>query len=158
MVDPTRFIESCKFDLCSDANSHFQNIFLCSAIAAYARECRLANVTLSWLTESAILKVCQDAQYGQCTGGAIYSDCAPKCVSTCSQMMNSNQTCYERECTAGCSCPSNSYLDTSTRDKPQCVPKGQCTCYAFESNTYLRAGTVVSKSCGNWYVDRPFLV
>ena len=157
VVNPARFIDSCEFDLCSDANSHFQNIVFCSAVAAYARECRLANVTLGWFTESTIQGICQDAQYGQCTGGAIYSDCAPKCTQTCSQMTTGNQTCYERECVAGCSCPGNTYLDTSARGKPQCVAKSQCTCYESETNSYVRAGTVVSKSCGNWYVDRPAL-
>ncbi len=68
-------------------------------------------------------------------------------------MTTTNQTCYERECIAGCSCPSQSYLDVSVRDKPQCVSQSQCSCYDSESNTYIGAGGMVSRSCGNWYDD-----
>ncbi len=68
-------------------------------------------------------------------------------------MATTNQTCYERECIAGCSCPSQSYLDVSVRDKPQCVAQNQCPCYDSESNKYIGAGGMVSRSCGNWYDD-----
>ncbi|CAF4434294.1 unnamed protein product, partial [Rotaria sp. Silwood2] len=149
VVNPSRFIDNCEFDLCSDANARFQNIYFCSAVAAYARECYLANITINWLSDSRIQSACQDAQYGQCAGGAAYSDCAPKCSQTCHQLTTKSQTCYERECIAGCSCPSQTYLDTSVQDKPQCVPQSQCSCYDSESNTYMKAGEIVAKSCGN---------
>lgn len=61
-----------------------------------------------------------------------------------------NQTCYERDCIAGCSCPSKSYLDTSAQDNSQCVSQSRCSCYDSESNTYLKAGTIVARACGNW--------
>lgn len=51
---------------------------------------------------------------------------------------------------AGCSCQSQYYLDTSVTDKPQCVTQNQCPCYDSESNTYIKAGRNVSRSCGNW--------
>ena len=153
MIQTPRFVDACEFDLCSDANTHFQNIFLCSTITAYVRECRLANITLDWLTDSRIQSVCQDASYGQCKGGAAYSDCAPKCAQTCYQLTTTNQTCYERECIAGCSCPSQTYLDTSINDKPLCVTQSQCACYDSESNTYVKAGATASRACGNWYDD-----
>ena len=137
--------------MCGDANSRYQNIFLCAAAAAYARECRLANVTIDWMSNTRLQTICQDAQYGQCTGGAAYSDCSPKCSQTCTQLANVNQTCYERDCIAGCSCPSQSFLDGSTNGKPQCVPINKCSCYDSESNTYASAGTVLTRSCGNWY-------
>ncbi|CAF2802982.1 unnamed protein product [Rotaria sp. Silwood2] len=149
VVNPSRFIDNCEFDLCSDANARFQNIYFCSAVAAYARECYLANITINWLSDSRIQSACQDAQYGQCAGGAAYSDCAPKCSQTCHQLTTKSQTCYERECIAGCSCPSQTYLDISVQDKPQCVPQSQCSCYDSESNTYMKAGEIVAKSCGN---------
>ncbi|CAF3360715.1 unnamed protein product [Rotaria sp. Silwood1] len=149
VVNPSRFIDNCEFDICSDANARFQNIYFCSAVAAYARECYLANVTINWLTDSRIQSACQDAQYGQCTGGAAYRDCAPKCSQTCHQLTTKSQTCYERECIAGCSCPSQTYLDISIQDKPQCVPQSQCSCYDSESNTYVKTGGIVAKSCGN---------
>ncbi|CAF4895755.1 unnamed protein product, partial [Rotaria magnacalcarata] len=80
------------------------------AVAAYARECQLANITTNWLSDARIQSVCRNAQYGQCLGGAAYSDCAPKCSQTCHQLTISGQTCSERECIAGCSCPSQTYL------------------------------------------------
>lgn len=150
MIDVARFVEDCEYDLCADTNTQIRNTFLCSSIAAYARECRLANININWLTNPTIQSVCQTAQYGQCTGGAAYSDCAPKCSQTCQQLTNANQTCYERECIAGCSCPGQTYLDVSNRDKPQCVPQHQCSCYDSESSSYVRAGDIVTKSCGNW--------
>jgi hypothetical protein len=42
-------------------------------------------------------------------------------------------------------------LDTSIPDKPQCVPQSQCSCYDSESNSYVKAGSIVSRACGNWY-------
>ncbi|CAF0996864.1 unnamed protein product [Rotaria sordida] len=152
-VNPSQFIDNCEFDLCEDANAHFQNIYFCSAIAAYAHECHLANITINWLTDSRIQSACQDAQYGQCTGGAVYSDCAPKCSQTCHQLTTKSKTCYERECIAGCSCPSQTYLDTSNQDKPQCVPQRQCSCYDSESDKYIKAGGSITKSCGNCKCD-----
>lgn len=125
-------------------------MFLCSAVAAYARECRSANVTLPWFTDSKLQSICQDVQYGQCTGGAAYSDCAPKCAQTCNQLTTKNLTCYERPCIAGCSCPSQSYLDVSSPDKPQCVPQSQCSCYDSETSSYIKAGGVIARACGNW--------
>ncbi|CAF3556554.1 unnamed protein product [Adineta steineri] len=148
-VSPSQFIQNCEYDLCSDQNSHFQNIFLSAAMAAYARECSLANYTCNWLADSKCQSVCQDAQYGQCTGGAVYSDCAPKCTQTCDQITTKNQTCYERNCIAGCSCPKGTYLDTSNPNKPQCVSQGECTCYDPESNNYCVKNTVVTRACGN---------
>ena len=150
MIDPSRYITSCEYDLCSDANSRFQNVFMCSIAAAYARDCRLANVVLDWFSDPDLKKICQDAQYGQCTGGAAYSDCAPKCSQTCYQMANSNQSCYERECIAGCACPSQSYLDSSVTDKPQCIPQNKCPCYDSESNKYFQTEEIVARACGNW--------
>ena len=150
LIDVARFIEDCEYDLCSDANAQMRNTFLCSSVAAYTRECRLANITINWLGNPVLQSACQAAQYGQCAGGTAYSDCAPKCSQTCQQLTNVNQTCYERECMAGCSCPSQTYLDVSNRDRPQCVPQSQCSCYDSESNTYMKAGDIVSKSCGNW--------
>ncbi len=150
VVDVSRFFDNCEYDLCSDTSAQIQTTFLCSSVVAYARECQLANVTINWLSDPNVQSACQAAQYGQCTGGAAYTDCAPKCSQTCYQLANINQTCYERECLAGCSCPSQTYLDTSSPDKPQCVPQSQCSCYDSESNSYIKAGGIISKSCGNW--------
>ncbi|CAF2003035.1 unnamed protein product [Rotaria magnacalcarata] len=148
-VNPSQFVANCEFDLCSNTNAHFQNVYFCSAVAAYARECQLANITTNWLSDARIQSVCRNAQYGQCLGGAAYSDCAPKCSQTCHQLTISGQTCSERECIAGCSCPSQTYLDVAVQSQPQCVPKSQCSCYDSESNTYIKAGGVAKRSCGD---------
>lgn len=150
VVCPSRFVDACEFDLCADTNSRYRSVYFCAAVAAYARECQMANVSVNWMADSRIQSYCQDAQYGQCTGGAAYSDCAPKCDQTCSQVANANQTCYERDCIAGCACPRDSYLDTSYSSKPQCVRKSECNCYDSESNGYLKPGSVVTRNCGNW--------
>lgn len=149
-VDPAPFMDNCEYDLCSDANSHFQNVHFCAAVAAYARECQLANIPINWINDPRIRTVCQDSQYGQCTGGAAYSDCAPKCAQTCQQLTTKTQQCYERECIAGCSCPSQTYLDTSIPNQPQCVPKSHCSCYDSETNSHYKAGHIAERSCGNW--------
>ncbi|CAF5199860.1 unnamed protein product, partial [Rotaria magnacalcarata] len=69
-VNPSQFVANCEFDLCSNTNAHFQNVYFCSAVAAYARECQLANITTNWLSDARIQSVCRNAQYGQCLGGA----------------------------------------------------------------------------------------
>ncbi|CAF3426792.1 unnamed protein product [Rotaria socialis] len=148
-VNPSQFVANCEFDLCSNTNAHFQNIYFCAAVAAYARECQLANVTTNWFNDARIQSACRDAQYGQCLGGAAYSDCAPKCSQTCHQLTISGQTCSERECIAGCSCPSQTYLDVSVQSQPQCVPKSQCSCYDSESNSYIKSSGVAKRSCGD---------
>ncbi|CAF3508414.1 unnamed protein product [Didymodactylos carnosus] len=146
-VNLARFVDACEYDLCSDTSSNHQNHFLCSIGAAYARECRLNNITLDWLSNADMKTACQSAKYGECIGGSAYTDCAPACANKCKDLAT-NQTCYERECVAGCSCPNQLYLDNSS-DKMQCITQENCPCFDVESNTNIKAGGVIPRSCGN---------
>ncbi|XP_077978992.1 SCO-spondin-like [Glandiceps talaboti] len=139
-VDYDDFYQECLHDVCGSYDQHGA---LCSALAVYARECTLVGVIVEWrnktLDETSIM--CG----GTCSSGMVYTECAPTCSLTCSDIAYNGevQTCdvIDKGCIAGCVCPSGEVLDHGEK----CVSPNNCTC--MDRGRVYHYGNVIQRGC-----------
>lgn len=160
VVDPSSYIENCKYDMCSDANRLFRDVYRCRAIATYARECAKKNVTINWMDNSDLSELktaCQNSNYGKCTGGAVYTEQAPTRNKTCRELSVKNHEKYANvygyadEAIPGCACPEGQLYEDLGSGTLQCVPKSSCSCFDVSTNHFYAAGEQIKRACSTWY-------
>ncbi|NXG08040.1 TECTA protein, partial [Sakesphorus luctuosus] len=116
IVDPTAFVHSCVYDLCSVPVSKENSTGLCQAIQAYATVCQALGISVGeWRTQTGC------AMAVQCPELSHYSVCASSCPATCSDL--TAPLACATPCTEGCECDEGHVL---SRDR--CVPASQCGC------------------------------
>jgi hypothetical protein len=82
-IDPSVFIRNCKYDLCLDSNSHFQDEYLCLAMATYSYECAKVGSDVNWLSDPRFSQACKNSNHAQCPTGLVYSDCTIGYIKSC---------------------------------------------------------------------------
>ena len=100
-IDPSVFIRNCKYDLCLDSNSYFQDEYLCLSMAAYAFECAKVGSAVNWLTDSRFFQACKNSNYAQCPNGLIYSDCTIGYIRSCRNLNLFEDKASYSECVQG---------------------------------------------------------
>ncbi|XP_013925027.1 PREDICTED: alpha-tectorin [Thamnophis sirtalis] len=114
IVDPTAFVHSCVYDLCSIRDNGTGG--LCQAIQAYALVCQALGIPIGdWRGQTG----CATAV--SCPEFSHYSICTSSCPATCSDLtapLNCNSPCTE-----GCECAEGYVLSTAA-----CVPVRECGC------------------------------
>ncbi|XP_074068329.1 alpha-tectorin [Macrotis lagotis] len=120
IVDPTAFIHSCVYDLCSVRDN---GTLLCQAIQAYALVCQALGIPIGdWRIQTGCVSTVQ------CPTFSHYSVCTSSCPDTCSDL-TASLSCLT-PCTEGCECNEGFVLSTS-----QCVPLHKCGC-DFDGHYY----------------------
>lgn len=101
VVDPTLYMEMCKYEMCSDSSSVHQNLHRCSIVAAYAHDCALAGVNINWIEDADISSSCYASNYGTCPGGSQYLECTKTCNATCQQLSSRDHGKCSTYCVPG---------------------------------------------------------
>ena len=114
VMDTSLLLDACRWDYCSCKNLNPEEC-ACDTLNIYTRECFHKGVKslTNWRDE--------DTCPMKCTGGRVYSTCAPKHgQAVCgSSVTNTN----EDVCEEGCYCPKGTVLHDS-----QCITKDKCPC------------------------------
>ncbi|CAL8305053.1 alpha-tectorin [Gadus morhua] len=111
VVDPTAFVYSCVYDLCSNRDNITT---LCHAIQAYSMACQALGVTIRpWRSRNFCALSCpEDSHYQVCTSA---------CPSSCSDLTSALYCAHP--CTEGCQCDPGYILSGS-----RCVNLDDCGC------------------------------
>ncbi|XP_062341282.1 alpha-tectorin [Osmerus eperlanus] len=111
VVDPTAFVYSCVYDMCSNRDNITT---LCQAIQAYALACQALGVTIRpWRSRTFCALTCPaSSQYQVCTSA---------CPASCSDL-TAHLYCTH-PCTEGCQCDPDHVLSGS-----RCVRRDECGC------------------------------
>ncbi|KAM6907349.1 alpha-tectorin [Xenentodon cancila] len=111
VVDPTAFVYSCVYDMCSNKDNITT---LCQAIQAYALACQALGVTIRpWRTRNFCAWSCPEfSQYQVCTSA---------CPASCSDL--TAPLYCPHPCTEGCQCDDGYVLSGS-----RCVQPEDCGC------------------------------
>ncbi|XP_071510275.1 kielin/chordin-like protein [Diadema antillarum] len=95
------FFDACMYDLCACPS---QERCLCDVLTAYSHEARKKGVIIDW----------QRANYCSisCPEGAVYSECSPACIQTCSSLntIDGAECSPSDDCLPGCKCPAGMVL------------------------------------------------
>ncbi|XP_035289969.1 alpha-tectorin isoform X1 [Anguilla anguilla] len=111
VVDPTAFVYSCVYDMCSNRDNITT---LCQAIQAYALACQALGVTIrSWRSRSFCALACPEY--------SSYQVCTSSCPASCSDL-TAHLYCAH-PCTEGCQCDEGHVLSGS-----HCVRREDCGC------------------------------
>ena len=77
-----------------------------------------------------------------CSGGKVFSNCAPSCPKTC--IPNMEQSCTG-DCKPGCTCP-----EGLVEHKGKCIKQSTCPCF-HNGKEYAEEKTI-TKDCNTWLV------
>ncbi|XP_077869402.1 von Willebrand factor-like, partial [Saccoglossus kowalevskii] len=139
------YITTCMEDMCScgavdaeDVEKRGAHIIpriggsscLCTALAAYARECARLGVVIDWRND--------DLCPARCSSGMIFSYCGAACPQTCQS--RGDGECDVEECLDGCHCPDGKYLHNG-----ECITGDSCPCY-FNGIEYP-PGAMLQQDC-----------
>jgi von Willebrand factor len=155
-IDPSAYIRNCKYDLCSDSNSLFQDEYLCRSMAAYAYDCAtIGNTQINWLSDVKFKQACENSNYAQCSNGLVYSDCTLSYMKTCRNLrLFQNKNASNEECVQGCVCPHGLYLNDIDPNHVFCVELNECPCFDDRTQQYYDAQQSISTPCFNWYFQQ----
>ncbi|XP_016141424.1 alpha-tectorin [Sinocyclocheilus grahami] len=144
VVDPTAFVYSCVYDMCSNRDNITT---LCQAIQAYALACQALGVTIRpWRSRSFCALACPENSH--------YQVCTSACPASCSDL-TSHLYCTH-PCTEGCQCDQGYVLSGS-----QCVRRSECGCecdglyYALNETFWAGEGGEVGEECSQRCVCGP---
>ncbi|XP_039634453.1 alpha-tectorin isoform X5 [Perca fluviatilis] len=124
VVDPTAFVYSCVYDMCSNRDNITT---LCQAIQAYALACQALGVTIrSWRSRTFCAFSCPEFSN--------YQVCTSACPASCSDLTSPLYCAHP--CTEGCQCDQGYVLSGS-----RCVKREDCGCehnglYYPRNNTF----------------------
>ncbi|KAF7688705.1 hypothetical protein HF521_013512 [Silurus meridionalis] len=136
VVDPTAFVYSCVYDMCSNRDNITT---LCQAIQAYALACQALGVTIRpWRSRTFCALTCpENSHYQVCT-----SACPPSCSDLTSHLYCTHP------CTEGCQCDQGFVLSGS-----HCVRWSECGCerdglyYSLNETFWAGEGGEVGSDC-----------
>ncbi|XP_028403857.1 mucin-2-like isoform X2 [Dendronephthya gigantea] len=128
VVDPEKYYQACYYDACGcDTGGDCE--CMCTAIAAYARECNRHGVHIKWRS--------QELCAVQCEGGMTYKSCGPACANTCSSPCEKNAVCPVA-CVEGCHCP-----EGTVEHNGKCIKQEDCPC-VLHGKVYNATAFVIS--------------
>ncbi|KAM8834963.1 alpha-tectorin [Synchiropus picturatus] len=111
VVDPTTFVYSCVYDMCSNRDNITT---LCQAIQAYALACQALGVTIRpWRSRNFCALSCPEF--------STYQVCTSACPASCSDLTAPLYCAHP--CTEGCQCDPGFILSGS-----RCVQRNDCGC------------------------------
>ncbi|XP_031817456.1 IgGFc-binding protein-like [Sarcophilus harrisii] len=128
-LSPRPFVESCAEELCqADGAPHV----LCRALAAYARSCQAANLSVgSWRSQTFCEMSCPENSH--------YEACATPCEASCSDSLA--PLFCRGPCREGCACDAGHLLSAGA-----CVPQTQCGC-SLRGRYFPLGAQVVDDNC-----------
>ncbi|XP_075247716.1 mucin-6-like [Convolutriloba macropyga] len=167
VLDPEPYIKQCKYDVCSCGLSDQSDVTACSAMAAYAHECRkylnesqTVDAVSGWRVETGSKGFfdCSAGVTDICTGSMSYSECMHITSGTCQQQSKLTLLDHEgldRYCLAGCACPQGQLFD---EDSQTCIEESQCPCFfggetVSEGESYESGCLTCYCSSGGWACD-----
>ncbi|XP_058879421.1 SCO-spondin [Acipenser ruthenus] len=130
LVEREPYYRLCLYDVCGCAPS---KQCLCSAVAAYARQCAQEGAAVSWRNRT----FCSV----QCSGGQAFSECSRPCESSCADVRQLSGCEAVEGCVSGCNCPEGLAQDSSG----QCVPVSMCPC--IQGGTIYQPGSTIQNNC-----------
>ncbi|XP_050798803.1 SCO-spondin-like [Gopherus flavomarginatus] len=132
LVEREPYYQLCLYDVCGCSAG---GDCLCSALAAYARQCAQEGVPVPWRNQTFCAM--------PCSGGQVYQECSAPCRKSCADLrLGEASSCQALAvCVAGCNCPEGLVLDNTG----QCVPPGTCPC-EHGGETYP-PGSKIHRSC-----------
>ncbi|XP_074919520.1 SCO-spondin-like [Chelonoidis abingdonii] len=132
LVEREPYYQLCLYDVCGCSAG---GDCLCSALAAYARQCAQEGAPVPWRNQTFCAV--------PCSGGQVYQECSAPCRKSCADLrLGEASSCQALAvCVAGCNCPEGLVLD----DTGQCVPPGTCPC-EHGGETYP-PGSKIHRSC-----------
>ncbi|XP_039610072.1 SCO-spondin [Polypterus senegalus] len=124
------YYQLCLYDVCSCPPG---KQCVCSAIAAYSRQCAQEGTIVHWRNHT----FCPL----QCSGGQVYSECSQPCRSSCEEVQHPSSCQVVEDCVPGCACPEGLVLDSTG----QCVPIDMCSC--MHGDTIYQPGSSIKRLC-----------
>ncbi|XP_043849817.1 IgGFc-binding protein-like [Dromiciops gliroides] len=111
VLSPRPFVESCAEELCT---AEGEPLVLCQALAAYARSCQAANLTVGvWRSQNFCEISCpENSHYEACT-----SPCGASCLDSLAPLF------CKGPCREGCACDAGHLLSGGA-----CIPQAHCGC------------------------------
>uniref|UniRef100_A0A3B3QDX7 Tectorin alpha n=1 Tax=Paramormyrops kingsleyae TaxID=1676925 RepID=A0A3B3QDX7_9TELE len=143
VVDPTAFVYSCVYDMCSNRDNITT---LCQAIQAYALACQALGVTIrTWRSRTFCALPCPEFSH--------YQVCTSSCPSSCSDL-TSHLYCAH-PCTEGCQCDDGYVLSGS-----RCVRSEDCGCerdglYYLRNESFWVADSNGGSDCSQYCTCGP---
>lgn len=133
-----RFHSSCLYDACG-CESGYDCESVCTAVAAFSRECSRHGVFVEWRSNNFCPKMCPEDME--------YESCGPVCPRVCpwrgGKSVRTEEICERNECVEGCHCPHGFYQDLL--DPSKCLPLEDCPC-EYEG-THMPVGTTLTINC-----------
>ncbi|XP_056681256.1 IgGFc-binding protein-like isoform X1 [Monodelphis domestica] len=130
VLSPRPFVQSCAEELCTAEGAPR---VLCRALAAYARSCQAANLTVgTWRSQAFCAPSCpENSHYEACT-----SPCGASCADSLAPLF------CKGPCREGCACDAGHLLSAGA-----CVPQARCGCSL--QGRYVPLGAhVLRAGCG----------
>ncbi|KAM6453264.1 zonadhesin [Liasis olivaceus] len=132
VIDPKLFFQNCLYDMCE-----YQGMtsVLCDNIQAYVEACKSQGVTnISWRNSTFCPLPCPPNSH--------FTECAPPCPSTCSDLHAPTNCRHPTPCVEGCACDRGYVLSDYT-----CVPMHKCGCLDSEREYHESGDTWVTSDC-----------
>ncbi|XP_072472336.1 IgGFc-binding protein-like isoform X3 [Notamacropus eugenii] len=130
ILSPRPFVESCAEELCLAKG---EPLVLCQALAAYARSCQAANLTVGrWRSQTFCDISCpENSHYEACT-----SPCGASCLDSLAPLF------CKGPCREGCACDAGYLLSGGA-----CIPQAYCGC-SLHGRYFPVGAQVLSDNCG----------
>ncbi|XP_069463306.1 IgGFc-binding protein-like [Ambystoma mexicanum] len=130
-IDPGSFIQNCVYDMCE-----YQGMIstLCDNVQSYVEACRSQGVEIQWRNSTFCPLPCPPNSH--------YSDCAPPCPATCTNLYASASCDRPNSCVEGCECNRGFVLSDD-----QCVEMKDCGCLDGPNNYHNVGESWLTVNC-----------
>ncbi|XP_072039800.1 zonadhesin-like [Amphiura filiformis] len=133
VVDPTEYLDDCRYDACADPDDDSVS---CRYLKLYADDCRAAGVIIDGWRD--VISTCAI----NCGASKTYSDCCSACQPTCANP-TAPDSC-NKQCVQGCECNQGLLWSGDS-----CVSSDECGCFNDDGKYYLNGEKFINDECSS---------